>query len=131
MRHALTAALLLLFAAAPLRAEDEARLLRFPATHGDRIVFTSAGDLYTVPAQGGIARRLTSHDGYEMFARYSPDGTRIAFTGQYDGNTEVYVMPADGGEPLAASRVQSRERLQRVGVAPSYGRVSPLASLRR
>ena len=68
----------------------EARLLRFPAIHGDRIVFTYAGDLYTVPAKGGIARRLTSHEGFEMFARFSPDGKTLAFTGQYDGNTEVY-----------------------------------------
>ena len=79
--------------------DGESRLLRFPAIHGDRIVFTYAGDLYTVPAAGGLARRLTSHSGFEMFARFSPDGQTIAFTGQYDGNTEVYVMPADGGVP--------------------------------
>ncbi len=78
---------------------QEARLLRFPATHGNRIVFTYAGDLYTVPADGGVARRLTSHEGFEMFARFSPDGKWLAFTGQYDGNTEVYVMPAEGGIP--------------------------------
>src|SRR5436309_2084067 len=82
-----------------LAAPDEARLLRFPATHGDRIVFGYAGDLYTVAATGGTARRLTSHPGYEMFPRFSPDGTRVAFTAQYDGNTEVFVVPADGGEP--------------------------------
>jgi tricorn protease len=100
MRHALTAALLLLLGcAAPLRAEDEARLLRFPATHGDRVVFTYAGDLYTVNAAGGTARKLTSHEGFEMFARFSPDGKWLAFTGQYDGNTEVYLMPAEGGSP--------------------------------
>lgn len=78
---------------------DEARLLRFPAIHGDRIVFSHAGDLYTVPRAGGLARRLTNHEGYECFARFSPDGKHIAFTGQYDGNTEVYVMPAEGGVP--------------------------------
>jgi tricorn protease len=82
-----------------LSAQEEARLLRFPATHDNRIVFTYAGDLYTVPADGGVARRLTSHEGFEMFARFSPDGKWLAFTGQYDGNTEVYVMPADGGIP--------------------------------
>jgi tricorn protease len=80
-------------------AVEEARLLRFPAIHGERIVFTHAGNLYTVPAKGGVARRLTSHDGFEMFPRFSPDGKWLAFTGQYDGNTEVYVMPADGGTP--------------------------------
>src|ERR1041385_4792602 len=74
-------------------AAQEARLLRFPAIHGDQIVFGYAGDLFTVPATGGVARRLTSDVGYEMFPRFSPDGQWIAFTGQYDGNTEVYVIP--------------------------------------
>ncbi len=78
---------------------EEARLLRFPTLHGGRITFGYAGDLYTVPASGGVARRLTSHVGYEMFPRYSPDGKWLAFTAQYDGNTEVYVMDAEGGEP--------------------------------
>jgi tricorn protease len=80
-------------------AGDEARLLRFPAIHGNQIVFTYAGDLYTVPVAGGVARRLTSDVGFEMFARFSPDGRSIAFTGQYDGNTEVYLIPAEGGIP--------------------------------
>lgn len=79
--------------------KDEARLLRFPTIHGKQLVFTYAGDLYTVASTGGVARRLTSHDGYEMFPRFSPDGKWLAFTGQYDGNTEVYVMPAEGGVP--------------------------------
>ena len=80
-------------------AADEARLLRFPAIHGNQLVFTYAGDLYTVPTAGGVARRLTSDVGFEMFARFSPDGQSIAFTGQYDGNTEVYLIPAEGGIP--------------------------------
>ncbi len=80
-------------------AGTEARLLRFPAIYEDQIVFTYAGDLYTVSAKGGTARKLTNGEGFEMFARFSPDGKSIAFTGQYDGNTEVYVMPAQGGEP--------------------------------
>ena len=62
-------------------------------------MFTYAGDLFTVPASGGLARRLTSDIGFEMFARFSPDGSQLAFTGQYDGNTEVYVMPSQGGIP--------------------------------
>ncbi len=79
--------------------DKEARLLRFPAIYENQIVFSYAGDLYSVDADGGTARRLTSHKGYEMFPRFSPDGSRIAFTGQYDGNTEVFVMPAEGGSP--------------------------------
>jgi tricorn protease len=80
-------------------AQEEARLLRFPAIHGDQVVFTYAGDLYLTTTSGGVARRITSHPGYEMFARFSHDGKKIAFTGQYDGNTEVFVIPSTGGEP--------------------------------
>ena len=79
---------------------ENARLLRFPATNSSEVVFSYAGDLWTVPIQGGEARRLTSHIGYEMLAHYSPDGKTIAFTGEYDGNREVYSIPAAGGEPV-------------------------------
>jgi tricorn protease len=90
---------------------DEARLLRFPALHGNQVVFTYAGDLYTVSVQGGVARRLTSDPkGFEMFARFSPDGKTLAFTGQYDGNTEVYVMPSEGGEPRRLTYTATLER---------------------
>lgn len=83
-----------------LFAQEEARLMRFPAMHDNQIVFTYAGDLYTIDKSGGIAQKLTNDaDGYEMFARFSPDGKQIAFTAQYDGNTEVYLMPATGGVP--------------------------------
>src|SRR5438094_1367531 len=101
MRKLCFCLLLVLAGPAVARAQvpDEARLLRFPAVHGNQLVFTYAGNLYTVPASGGIARRLTNHDGFEMFARFSPDGSRLAFTGQYDGNTEVYLMAAEGGQP--------------------------------
>ncbi|MCH5232366.1 MAG: PD40 domain-containing protein [Muribaculaceae bacterium] len=78
---------------------EEARLMRFPTTNGKDVVFSYGGDLYTVPIGGGEARKLTSHVGYEMFPRFSPDGGNIAFTGQYDGNTEVFLIPANGGEP--------------------------------
>ncbi len=89
----------LLSASAAALAQEEARLLRFPATNGSEIVFTYAGDLWTVPVTGGRATRLTSHLGVEAFGRYSPDGRSIAFTGEYDGNREVYLIPAEGGEP--------------------------------
>ena len=82
-----------------LSAQEESRLMRFPSIYGDQIVFSYAGDLYTVAKSGGVARKLTTNKGYEMFARFSPDGKQIAFTGQYDGNTEVYVVPSQGGEP--------------------------------
>lgn len=89
----------LIFSTASFSHAEEARLLRFPAIHGDQVVFTYAGDLYTVNSKGGVARRLTSHSGFEMFPKFSPDGKSIAFTGQYDGNTEIYKIPSSGGEP--------------------------------
>ena len=89
---------------------DEARLLRFPATNGTDVVFSYAGDLFTAPLAGGEAKRLTSHIGYEMFARYSPDGKTIAFTGEYDGNREVYVIPAEGGEPVRLTYTSTNSR---------------------
>jgi tricorn protease len=94
-----TTILLLFFVFVFAKAQDEGRLLRFPAIHGDQIVFSYAGNLYIVNSSGGTARKLTTHDGYEMFPRFSPDGKHIAFTGQYDGNTEVFLIPATGGEP--------------------------------
>jgi len=103
--------LLLGFGSMLVLQADEARLLRFPALHGNQVVFTYAGDLYTVPVQGGVARRLTSDPkGFEMFARFSPDGKTLAFTGQYDGNTEVYVMPSEGGEPRRLTHTATLER---------------------
>ncbi|MBU2636847.1 MAG: PDZ domain-containing protein [Bacteroidetes bacterium] len=91
--------LLILLNVAFLFSQDETRLLRFPAIYNDQIVFTYAGDLYTVASNGGIARKITSYEGYEMFARFSHDGKWIAFTGEYDGNREVYLIPAEGGVP--------------------------------
>jgi tricorn protease len=104
-------ALLLLTACALTHGRgDETRLLRFPAIHGKQIVFTYAGDLYVVPTEGGVARRLTSDVGYETFARFSPDGRQLAFTAQYDGNTEVYLMPAEGGVPRRLTHTATLER---------------------
>jgi len=89
----------LFISCAAISQAEEARLLRFPAIHSDQVVFTFAGDLYTVSSKGGVARRLTTHSGFEMFPKFSPDGKSIAFTAQYDGNTEIYKIPSMGGEP--------------------------------
>ena len=75
------------------------KLLRFPDVWHDRIVFSYAGDLWTVGTQGGVASRLTAAPGLELFGKFSPDGQRIAFTGQYGGDEQVYVMPTAGGAP--------------------------------
>lgn len=94
-----------------LIAQEDARLLRFPAVHGQKVVFTYAGDLYQVPLSGGTARKLTSDvNGYEMFAHFSPDGKSIAFTGQYDGNTEVFIIPSKGGIPQRLTHTATLNR---------------------
>src|SRR5882724_6313213 len=77
----------------------QTKLLRFPDIHGDRVAFTYGGDIWTAPAEGGSAIRLTAHPGVEVFAKFSPDGKWIAFTGQYDGDEQVYVIPSSGGVP--------------------------------
>lgn len=94
------------------------RLFRFPDIHGEKIVFTYAGDLYLTTQAGGKAQRLTSHNGFEMFAHFSPDGKSIAFTGQYEGNTEVFIMPSQGGEP---KRLTHTATLNRDDVADRMG----------
>jgi tricorn protease len=75
------------------------RLLRYADISKDKVVFAYAGDLWIAPREGGSARRLTSHVGDELYPKFSPDGKWIAFTGEYDGNPDVYVMSSDGGEP--------------------------------
>lgn len=102
--------LVLLFSIS-LVAQEDARLLRFPAVHGQNVVFTYAGDLYQVPLSGGTARKITSDvNGYEMFAHFSPDGKNIAFTGQYDGNTEVFSVPSAGGVPTRLTHTATLNR---------------------
>src|SRR5438445_13522361 len=89
-KHLSLPLLLILFLQPAAHAQGEARLLRFPAIHGNQLVFTYASDLYTVDAQGGVAAQFTSHAGFEMFARFSPDGKWIAFTVQYPLNPDAY-----------------------------------------
>jgi tricorn protease len=78
---------------------QEGRLMRFPDIYKDKIAFSYGGDLWLASNTGGTARRITSHPGRELFPKFSPDGKWIAFTGQYDGNFNVYLMPAEGGQP--------------------------------
>ena len=73
---------------------------RFPAVHGDTVVFTAEGDLWRVPLEGGSARRLTTHLGTESHAAISPDGSTVAFSAEYEGPVEVYTMPLAGGLPI-------------------------------
>ena len=95
---------------------SQTKLLRFPDIYGDKVVFTYAGDLWTAAAAGGSAIRLTAHPGVEVFAKFSPDGKWIAFTGQYDGDEQVYVIPAGGGIPRQLTFYPARGPL-----APRWG----------
>jgi tricorn protease len=77
----------------------QTKLLRFPDIHGDQVVFTYAGDLWLACTSGGLATRLSAHPGVELFAKFSSDGKWIAFTRQYDGDEQVYIIPVAGGIP--------------------------------
>ena len=101
---------------ASISASAQTKLLRFPDIHGDKVVFTYGGDLWTAPASGGTATRLTAHPGVEVFGKFSPDGKWIAFTGQYDGDEQVYIIPASGGEPKQLTFYPARGPL-----APRWG----------
>ena len=78
--------------------ENPGYLMRFPDIHDNLVVFVSGEDIWSVPVSGGNATRLTLHDGAERYPKISPDGRLIAFTGEYDGNGDVYVMNIYGGE---------------------------------
>lgn len=94
----------------------EARLLRYPTIMGDRVAFVYAGDIWTVAATGGTARRVTSfQDGLEVFPKISPDGEWIAFSGEYAGTRQIYVVPYEGGVPTRLTFYPD------VGVMPPRG----------
>ncbi|MGB8365386.1 MAG: PDZ domain-containing protein [Rhizomicrobium sp.] len=78
-------------------AADERTLMRFPTLHGDTLAFEAHGNLWEVPRTGGVASRLTADSGDDLMPRFSPDGRWIAFTASYQGNRDVYVIPAGGG----------------------------------
>jgi tricorn protease len=99
----------------PVNAMEDARLMRFPHINNNLIAFVYAGDIWTVNANGGDARRLTSHEGQELFPKISPDGKWIAFSGEYSGSRQIYVIPSEGGSPKQLTWYNS------VGVMPPRG----------
>ena len=99
MRQIALCCLLLTLVSLGPSQEPNVGYFRFPAIHGQNIVFTAEGDLWTVGVDGGTARRLTTNPGQEVRAAFSPDGATIAFSASYEGPTEVYTMPAAGGLP--------------------------------
>jgi tricorn protease len=80
-------------------AAAQTKLLRYPDVHGSRVAFCYGGDIWTAATGGGLAARVTAHPGQELFPKFSPDGKWIAFTSQYEGDEQVYVVPAEGGVP--------------------------------
>src|SRR5690242_1241651 len=88
-----------LFAVCLSSASAAIHLVQRPTMNRTEIVFSYAGDLWRVGRQGGTAVRLTGGTGFETEAFFSPDGATIAFTGEYDGNVDVFTMPASGGVP--------------------------------
>jgi tricorn protease len=99
MKNIFLTFLVLIFATATFAQGDKPMLFRLPTVNQTHIVFVYAGDLWKVARDGGTAERLTSGVGVETNPYFSPDGNWIAFTGEYDGNVDVFVMPANGGEP--------------------------------
>ncbi len=90
---------LLTFPQTNITAQVDARMLQYPDVSKTHISFTYAGDIWIVAKEGGTAHRLTTAKGVESFAKFSPDGSLLAFSGNYDGNTDVYVIPTLGGLP--------------------------------
>src|SRR5215831_7942849 len=81
-------------------AQIDAGLFRYPDVSKTQIVFTYANDIWIMPKEGGTAYKLSSPPGVESYPKFSPDGKSIAFTGNYDGNGDVYVIPTTGGVPV-------------------------------
>ncbi len=103
MRHvsaALAALAALALSAGAVSAQVDARMLREPDVSATHIAFVYAGDIWVVPKEGGVAERLSSPRGEESFPRFSPDGSTIAFSANYDGNVDIYTIPTLGGEPV-------------------------------
>ena len=99
MRYQLVLLLCTLFIADTAMAQVSARLFRYPDVSETHITFTYGGDLWIVDKEGGTASKLSSPPGAETFPKFSPDGSTIAFSGNYDGNTDIYTIPAQGGIP--------------------------------
>ena len=95
----------------PLYAQIDARMLRQPDVSRTQIAFVYAGDVWVAPKAGGVAQRLSSPKGEESFPRFSPDGSLLAFSGDYDGNIDIYVMAPGGGIPKRITHDPAEDRM--------------------
>jgi tricorn protease len=107
--------MLMLTTMSGLMAMEDARLMRFPDVNNNLIAFVYAGDIWTVNADGGAAKRLTSHEGLELFPKISPDGKWIAFSAEYSGSRQIWVMSSEGGSARQLTYYNS------VGIMPPRG----------
>ncbi|MEN8119527.1 MAG: PDZ domain-containing protein [Bacteroidota bacterium] len=103
--------LVLYFIKDSLNAQVNARMFRYPDVSKTQITFSYAGDIWIVSKNGGTAHKLSSPKGEESFPKFSPDGSKIAFTGNYDGNSDVYVIPSMGGIPRRLTYHGSNDRI--------------------
>lgn len=97
-RHFLIPYFLLLFVFT-VHAQVDAKIAQYPDVSETHITFSYGGDIWIVPKSGGMAHRLTTAQGEDAFPRFSGDGSKIAFSANYDGNVDIYVMPSQGGIP--------------------------------
>lgn len=111
MKKLLAMAVMILCLVVFIRAQVNARMMQNPDVSKTHIVFSYGGDLWIVPKEGGTALKLSSPDGQELFAKFSPDGSEIAFNGIYGGNSDVYVMPSLGGIPKRVTHHGMMDRL--------------------
>jgi len=107
----LLAMLAILTVAGSVYGQVDARMLRYPDVSATHISFVYAGDIWVVAKEGGIAHRLSSPRGEESFPRFSPDGTEIAFSGNYDGNVDIYITPSMGGTPARLTHHGNSDRM--------------------
>ncbi len=103
--------LILFLCSVSITAQKKSLLIRYPAINpeGSKIAFSYQGDIWTVPAEGGNAIRLTVHDAYEAFPKWSPDGKQIAFSGARYGNNDIFIIPSEGGNPKRLTYYSSND----------------------
>jgi len=111
LRSAVFSASAAVLLAAPASAQVSARMFRYPDVSATQIAFVYAGDIWVVPKTGGTAARLTTPTGEESFPRFSPDGSKIAYSASYDGNLDIYVVSAAGGTPVRVTHHPMDDRL--------------------
>jgi len=111
MKKLLLVVSIFILSTANMLAQINARMLQYPDVSKTHIAFSYAGDLWTVPKEGGTATKLSSPKGQEVFPKFSPDGYQIAFSGNYNGNTDVYVIPTTGGIPTRITNHGMSDRI--------------------